>query len=109
MHPRRPLIIHYPKPIPVDELYNYFNKCDIDDNLKKENLKHIDSHGQNIKFKCEKWIAPVVTTSITEIIELEKIKQEEIKNKENIKKNSFTSKSGWTTVKSKINGNLSKY
>jgi Holliday junction resolvasome RuvABC ATP-dependent DNA helicase subunit len=113
MYPKRPLIIHYPKPIPVDVLYNYFNKCDIEDKIKNKQLQlqlQIDSEGtRQINFKSEKWITPVVTTSITKIIKLEKIKreqeikkEEEIKNRD-IKKYRFSRQdnSGWTTVQSK--------
>lgn len=128
MHPKRPLIIHYPKPIPFDVLCNYFDKCDVEDNLRKVQFADSESTGQDIKFKSEKWIEDkVVTMSLTQIIELEEIKRQteikqekfkqeikrqeeikqEIKRQTEIKKRESRFKStsggggGWTTVQSK--------
>jgi hypothetical protein len=124
MFPKRPLIIHYPKPIPFDVLCNYFDKCDIEDKLKKKQLQYtIDS--KSTQFKSEKWTFPALEpnkTSITQIMELEEIKRQEeikqekikqeIKRQEEVKQelkrqaeikkkeNRFKS-GGWTTVQSK--------
>ena len=108
MHPRRPLIIHYPKPVPFDVLCNYFDKCDIEDKLQRM-IDPESVSGQGIKFKSEKWTVTVlepVKTSITQIMEIEEIKRQEeikkeIKRQEEIKKKESRFTNGWTTVKSK--------
>lgn len=128
MFPKRPLIIHYPKPIPFDVLCNYFDKCDIEDKLKKKQLQYTTDY-EGIKFKSEKWTFTTLEptkTSITQIMELEEIKRQEeikqekikqeIKRQEEIKQeikrqvemkkreSRFKSRqdnSGWTTIQSK--------